>query len=116
MTDNSLLSTSVSSSCASTTNFLLPIDSTNLVVAAYANSAASNLTRDWLPVILCTSEIGKINTRNCRVNNISSATSSNCYTRLDIQIAYTSIGSIYNPQHILSAVIFHYQSQSDVSE
>jgi hypothetical protein len=32
-----------------------------------------------------------------------------CYVKLDIQIAYTNIGSIYNPQPVLSAVIFNYQ-------
>lgn len=109
-------SSSVTSACSETINLFLPIDSTGLYVAAYANSASNNLTRDWLPVIICASAVGSLNTRDCRIRNISLTSPPNCYTRLDIQIAYTNIGSVFNPQPILSAVIFHYQYQSVVSD
>ena len=78
-------------------------------VAAYGNSNPSNVTSDWLPVISCTSEVGIPNNRECQMGNIINPPAGVCYVRLDIQIAYTKIGSVLNPQSVLSAVIFHYQ-------
>lgn len=102
---------SLSSAISSTLpGVLTPLNISNLYVAAYSNSDPSNITRDWLPVIVCTSTIGSSNTPNCRDVNINTASTTACYIRLDIQIAYTNIGSIFNPQPVLSAVIYHYQS------
>jgi hypothetical protein len=80
-----------------------------IYVAAYGNSNPFNVTSDWLPVISCTSEIGIPNNRECQMGNIITSLAGVCYVRLDIQIAYTKIGSVLNPQPVLSAVIFHYQ-------
>ena len=84
-------------------------NSSSLYVAAYSNSDPTNITTDWLPVISCTSEIGSPNVRTCGNGILSNTTGTTCYIKLDIQIAYTNIGSVDNPQSVLSAVIFHYQ-------
>jgi hypothetical protein len=78
-------------------------------VAAYGNSDASNIADHWLPVTFCTSEIGSSNEAVCQTSSVPSPSAGQCYNRLDIQIAYANIGSVTNPQHILGAVIFHYQ-------
>ena len=90
-------------------NILTPLSVTNVSIGAYANSDPTNSTFDWLPIIVCTSQIGGSNTPNCRGVIISPTASGPCYVRLDIQIAYTNIGSVFNPQHVLSAVIYYYQ-------
>jgi hypothetical protein len=88
----------------------MPITTDKLYVAAYADSNPSNITSDWLPVISCTYEIGSTNTGQCSDGFLQNqSTADSCYIRLDIQIAYTNIGSVLNPQPVLSAVIFHYQ-------
>ena len=94
----------------------MPTNSTNLYVAAYSNSNPLNISNDWLPVISCTSQIGSSNTDGCQIGVLNSSTNSLCYVKLDIQIAYTNIGSIYNPQPVLSAVIFNYQGLALVSQ
>ncbi len=79
-------------------------------MAAYSNSDPTNITSDWLPVQSCTSTTGSPNQYVCGPGILINTTSDSlCYFRLDIQIAYTKIGSIDNPQSVLSAVIFHYQ-------
>ena len=87
----------------------MPVNSANLYVAAYSSADQLNITTDWLPVISCTSSIDSSNSPVCRNGILNTTSSDRCYTKLDIQIAYTNIGSINNPQSILSAVIFHYQ-------
>ncbi|CAF1016244.1 unnamed protein product [Adineta steineri] len=100
-----------STSCSNSFQLLMPYNSASLYVAAYSNSNPFNVSIDWLPVTSCTyTTQGDANTANCITGillNTTSATS--CYSRLDIQIAYTNIGSVFNPQPVLSAVIFHYQ-------
>lgn len=88
---------------------LTPLNSNNISVAAYSNSDPTNATSDWLPVIVCKSQIGASTTPNCRDVNIITDSTTICFVRLDIQIAYTNIGSIFNPQRVLSAVIYYYQ-------
>ncbi|CAF3424274.1 unnamed protein product [Rotaria sp. Silwood1] len=102
--------------CPNLYDLLMPINSTNLYVAAYSNSDQFNITTDWLPVISCVSEIGSPSNRLCQ-NGIKISPSVNglCDVKLDIQIAYTKIGSISNPQSVLSAVIFHYQGRTVAS-
>ncbi|CAF3594574.1 unnamed protein product [Rotaria sordida] len=97
--------------CPNIYDILMPINATNLYVAAYSNPNMSNNTNDWLRVISCISAIGSPNIFQCQ-NGIKLYSSSDvvCYVKLDIQIAYTKIGSISNPQFVLSAVIFHYQT------
>ncbi|CAF0912527.1 unnamed protein product [Rotaria sordida] len=97
--------------CPNIYDILMPINATNLYVAAYSNPNMSNSTNDWLRVISCISGIGSPNIFQCQ-NGIKLYSSSDvvCYVKLDIQIAYTKIGSISNPQFVLSAVIFHYQT------
>ena len=96
--------------CQDLHSLFINVNSTNLYVAAYSNPNFTNTTTDWLPVITCTSAVGLPSSYSCTngltVNLTSTAV---CYIRLDIQIAYTNIGSIINPQAVLSAVIFHYQ-------
>ncbi len=69
-----------------------------------------NITSDWLPVIFCASTIGAPTQYQCN-NDILTNTlfSQLCFIKLDIEIDYTNIGSIFNPQPVLSAVIFNYQ-------
>jgi hypothetical protein len=83
---------------------------TNLYVAAYSNPNFANASTDWLPVITCTSAVGTPSSRQCQ-NGLLLTLNTNglCYIRLDIQIAYTYIGSVLNPQAVLSAVIFNYK-------
>lgn len=90
----------------------MPTASASLYVAAYSNPNRTSITTDWLPVKSCTSEIGKPSNYLCS-DTIRQFSSSDtlCYTKLDIQISYTNIGTLSNPQHILSAVIFHFQGQ-----
>lgn len=88
----------------------MPINSTSVYVAAYSNSNPSNVTIDWLPVISCTSNIGSSNQSVCNLGKTNGSLNNICYTKLDIQISYTNIGSVLNPQHVLSAVIFYYQA------
>ena len=105
---NIFLCSASDASCTGMLATLSPIDPTNLRVAAYGNSSVSNSTRDWLPIRICISEIGSTNRPPCNdINTVAPTTG--CYSRLDIQIAYTNIGSIQNPQPVLSGVIFHYQ-------
>ncbi len=78
-------------------------------MAAYGNPDPSNITGYWLPVTLCTSEIGSNSQPVCQTGSVPSPSAAQCYIRLDIQIAYANIGSVTNPQPILGAVIFHYQ-------
>ncbi len=91
------------------TNILLPFSSPNLYVSAYGNPDPSNITGYWLPVTFCTSEIGSSAAAVCQTGSVPNSSASECYNRLDIQIAYANIGSVTNPQPILGAVIFHYQ-------
>ena len=104
---NFFLSLLSATTASDTLGILTPLGLTNISVGAYRNSDPFNATRDWLPVIVCKSQIGSPSTSTCREVNIY--TDSNYYVRLDIQIAYTAIGSILNPQYVLSAVIYHYQ-------
>lgn len=97
-------------SCPNTNYFILPTNSTSAYVAAYIDSNPSNVTTDWLPVISCPSAIGSSDGVRCVLNPISNDSSGNCIVKLDIQISYTNIGSVLNPQHVLSAVIFNYQT------
>ncbi|CAF2628030.1 unnamed protein product [Rotaria sp. Silwood2] len=107
---------SVPTNCSDLYKLLIPIDSIDLYVAAYSNPDATNITRDWLPAISCTSEIGSPNIRQCQNGiKVYSNSDGSCHVKLDIQIAYTKIGSISNPQSLLSAVIFHYQTISSTS-
>ncbi|CAF3921682.1 unnamed protein product [Rotaria magnacalcarata] len=95
---------------------LMPVTLRSLYVAAYNYSDPTNITTDWLPVVSCTSQIGSPNTVQCQNGILLSGDSpTQCYVKLDIQIAYTNIGSFNNPQPTLSAVIFHYQSVSSSS-
>ncbi|CAM2708025.1 unnamed protein product [Rotaria socialis] len=105
-------STTTTGTCPTGLYFLLmPVTLRSLYVAAYNYSNPTNVTTDWLPVISCTSEIGSPNTVQCQDGILLDGDSpTQCYVKLDIQIAYTNIGSFYNPQHTLSAVIFNYQS------
>jgi hypothetical protein len=84
-------------------------NATNLYVGAYSNSNPADIYTDWLPVISCTFTIGSNQTAGCYNSTLNSSPNGLCYVKLDIQIAYTNIGSIYNPQPVLSAVIFNYQ-------
>jgi len=79
-------------------------------VAAYGNPDPTNITGYWLPVTFCASEIGSANEPVCSNVSVPSPSAGQCYTRLDIQIAFANIGSVTNAQPILGAVIFHYQS------
>ncbi|CAF1180887.1 unnamed protein product [Adineta steineri] len=95
---------------ADPTTALWAFSSFNISIAARGNSDPSNLSDDWLPIIFCTSQIGSSSGAVCQNGSMPSISSSSCYTRLDIQIAYANIGAVTNPQPILGAVIFHYQS------
>jgi hypothetical protein len=82
---------------------------TNLYVAAYGDPDPSNITGYWLPVIYCTSEIGSSSQPVCQTGSGPTPSATQCYTRLDVQIAYANIGAVTNPQPILGAVVFHFQ-------
>jgi hypothetical protein len=99
--------------CARTTiDVLTPQNTRALYVAAYRNADPSNVTQDWLPIFSCTSELGSSNTDGCTTGALVLRAGDQCYERLDIQIMFTKIGSLSEPQSILSAVIFHYQAVS----
>ncbi|UJR32986.1 hypothetical protein I4U23_020448 [Adineta vaga] len=102
----------ISSTCPSASDLFVPLSSDSVYVAAYSNSDPFNVSSDWLPVISCTSQIGNPTARQCQNGVLNSSSTSSCYYRLDIQIVYTNIGSLINPQTVLSAVIFHYQYSS----
>lgn len=106
-----LSSPSTTTACASATLPLLT-DFYNLAgyFAAYSVYDPANITSDWLPIISCTSAIGSPDSAECVTGSPSIRTTDLCYVRLDIQIAFTKIGSYLNPQSILSAVIFNYQT------
>lgn len=88
----------------------MPVTLSSLYVAAYRNPDSSNIARDWLPVLYCTSTVGAPNARLCGNGVLLRADwGTSCYVKLDIEIAYTRIGSVYNPQPVISAIIFHYQ-------
>ena len=89
---------------------LAPFRTTATYIAAYSISDVANITTDWLPVISCTSDIGSPSAAVCIAGAFQPATTQNAYLRLDIQIEYTKIGSLANPQSVLSGVIFNYQS------
>ncbi|CAF1117493.1 unnamed protein product [Rotaria sordida] len=91
-------------------NIFMPFNSFNLYVAAYGNANPLNISGYWLPVTYCIFEIGSSNEPVCQQGSIPSSSTNQCYIRLDIQIAYANIGSVTNPQPILGAVVFHYQS------
>ncbi|CAF4358472.1 unnamed protein product [Rotaria sp. Silwood2] len=88
----------------------MPFNSFNLYVAVDGNPNPSNISGYWLPVTYCIFEIGSSNEPVCQQGSIPNPSIDQCYTRLDIQIAYANIGSVTNPQPILGAVVFHYQS------
>ncbi len=98
------------STCPDLHTLFMPVQATNLYVAAYSNPNYANASTDWLPVITCTSEAGSPDSRLCQLGLLVNLLSTGvCYIRLDIQVAYTNIGTVMNPQPVLSAVIFHYQ-------
>ncbi|CAF0790321.1 unnamed protein product [Adineta ricciae] len=105
----------LTSTCPNSFDLFPAIGSSDLYVAAYSDSDTNNVTSDWLPVIYCTSQLGSPNIRQCNKGILNSTSSSSCYSRLDIQIAYSNIGYLSNPQSVLSAVIFHYQYSSSSS-
>lgn len=106
-----LTSVSAISTCAGTTlSLLTDLWNVSSYVAAYSISDPGNITNDWLPIISCTSAIGSPDSVECVVGSLSLRANDLCYVRLDIQIAYTKIGSYLNPQSILTAVIFNYQT------
>ena len=77
-------------------------------MAAAGSSDTSNIGNAWLPVITCTSEIGSSDAPVCQSGSLPTLTTQ-CYVRLDIQIAYANIGAVANAQPVLGAVIFNYQ-------
>jgi hypothetical protein len=79
-------------------------------VAAYGNPDPTNITGYWLPVTYCTSAIGSTNQPVCQTGSVPTLSAGQCYTRLDVQIAYANIGAVTNPQPILGAVVFHFQT------
>ncbi|CAF1309533.1 unnamed protein product [Didymodactylos carnosus] len=83
--------------------------SEQFVIGAYGNSSVDN-ANDWLPVFYCTSSEGQTENPVCDTGYQPPNPNSPCITRLDIQIAYANIGSITNPQPVLGAVVFHYQT------
>ncbi len=106
-------SLTTSGSCpniSGSSNIFVPYTSTNLYVAAYGDPDPSNVTGYWLPVTFCTSVIGSTSGSVCQTGSVPSTSTGQCYIRLDIQIAFANIGSVTNPQPILGAVVFHYQS------
>ena len=104
------LNSVASSTCPDLHTLFMNVQATNLYVAAYSNPSFSNASTDWLPVITCTSELGSPASALCQLGLLVNLLSTGvCYVRLDIQIAYTNIGTIENPQAVLSAVIFNYQ-------
>ncbi len=106
----SVYSLNSATTCPDLHTLFIQTNSNNLYVAAYSDSNPSNITSDWLPVISYTSYTTSTTSTGDQ-NGIltSTATSAACYIKLDIQIAYTNIGSVLNPQPVLSAVIFNYQ-------
>ncbi|CAF4501655.1 unnamed protein product [Rotaria socialis] len=94
---------------AELSSIFLSFTSFNIYVAAYGNSDPSNITGNWLPVTYCVYDIGSSNEPVCLSGSRPDPSGNECYTRMDIQIAYANIGSVSNPQPILGAVIFHYQ-------
>ncbi|CAF0833717.1 unnamed protein product [Adineta ricciae] len=105
----------LSSTCPNSFDLFPATGSLDLYVAAYSDSDTNNVTSDWLPVIYYTSQLGSPNIRLFGKGILNSTSSGSCYSRLDIQIAYTNIGYLSNPQSVLSAVIFHYQYSSSNS-
>ncbi|CAF3636143.1 unnamed protein product [Rotaria sp. Silwood1] len=107
-----LFSSTASEICPNQTNLpniFMPFNSFNLFVAANGNPNSSNIS-NWLPVTYCIFEIGSSNEPVCQQGSIPNSSTDQCYIRLDIQIAYANIGAVTNPQPILGAVVFHYQS------
>ena len=82
---------------------------TDLYMGVYGNADPSNVTGHWVRVTSCTSEIGSSSPPDCQPGFLPNPSATQCYMRLDIQIAYANIGSVTNPQPVLGAVVFHYQ-------
>ena len=82
---------------------------TDLYVGVYGNADPSNITGHWVKVTTCTSEIGSSDPPDCQAGFLPNPSATQCYARLDTQIAYANIGSVTNPQPVLGAVVFHYQ-------
>jgi hypothetical protein len=106
----SVYSATSTTNCSGLPTLYIPNNSRNLYVAAYSNPNQMNTSSDWLPVIFCASTIGTPTQYQCNNDIITNSLFNQlCFIKLDIQIDYTNIGSIFNPQPVLSAVIFNYQ-------
>ena len=108
-----LNSPTISETCPNITivpNIFIPFDSLDIRVAGRGNSNPSTISDAWLSVTYCSFEIGSTNEPTCTTGSPPSLSSNECYTRLDIQIAYAKIGAVANSQPIIGAVAFHFQT------
>lgn len=87
----------------------MPFDPANFRVGAFANADPSDASTNWLPVTYCTSEAGSSAEAVCQRGAVVAPSTTQCYNRLDIQIAYANIGSVGNPQPIIGAIVLHYR-------
>lgn len=90
----------------------MPYNFINLNVAGKGSSDPTNTSDSWLPITYCTSQIGSTSGLVCQTNSVPSSSSGQCYIRLDVQIAFANFGSVTNPQPILGAVVYHFQSST----
>lgn len=84
-------------------------DINNLYVAIKGNPDTSTITDNWIRVRFCTSTVGSTSEPVCQ-DSIPNPPTGQCYTRLDIQITYANFGSVTNPQPIIGAVTYYFQS------
>lgn len=111
-----LQSTCLYSQCLNVTNFSDFLGLTNvpnLYASIYGNPDV--MSDPWQRPSFCTSTTGSTESATCSKDSIPSPATSQCFTRVDIQIIYANLGSVTNPQAILSSVIYHFQSSPRTS-
>lgn len=79
-------------------------------MARRGNSVPGNIADDWIPVTFCTFTVGSTGDPVCQQNAIPNPPSGQCYTRLDIEVTFANFGSVTNPQPIIGAVTYYFQS------
>jgi hypothetical protein len=89
-------------------NIFMLYNFNNLRVAGKGSSDPTNSSDSWITVQFCTSKIGSSNAPVCQTTPTS--TTGQCYIRLDVEIVFANFGSITNPQPIIGAVVYNFQS------
>lgn len=87
-----------------------PNDLNNFYVAGKGSSDPGNIADNWLRVTFCTSTVGSTGDPACQQSSVPNPPSGQCYTRLDIEVTFANFGSVTNPQPVLGAVTYYFQS------